>query len=80
MHHAYRTTELAAEDRSTVERLLGRVLRPDEAVEIIAYVIPELAEAETVARSRAAVRILELAQDKHVGGLSARDLIEEGRR
>ena len=77
MHHAYRTTELAAEDRSTIERLLGRMLQPDEAIEIIAYVIPELAEAETVARQGAFARILELAKGKHVGGLSARDLIEE---
>jgi len=80
MHQTYRTTELAAEDRSIIERLLGRMLQPDEAVEIIAYVIPELAEAESVARSRAAARILELAKGKHVGCLSARDLIEEDRR
>ena len=64
MHHAYKTTELAAEDRNIVEKLLGRTLHTDEAVEVIAYVVPELAEAEAVARSRATARILELAKGK----------------
>ena len=80
MRHAYKATELAGEDRNTVERLLGRTLRADEAIEIIARVIPEPAEAEAAARRRAATRIFELAKGKHIGALSAHDLIEEDRR
>lgn len=75
MSHAHKMTELAAEDQCAVERLWGRVLLQNEAVEVFAYTVPELARAEDETRSRAVAHMLELAKGKYVGGLSARNLI-----
>ena len=81
MHHAYKTTDLALDERLTVERLLGRPLQNDEAVEIIAHKVDELrSAAEIVDRKLAAARILELAKGKSLGGATVRELIDEGRR
>jgi hypothetical protein len=81
MRHAYKTTDLALDERLTVERLLGRPLQNDEAVEIIAHKVDELRSApEIVDRKLAAARILELAKGKSLGGATVRELIDEGRR
>jgi len=81
MQHAYKTTELAPEERMAVERLLGRTLQNDEAVEVIIHKIDELRrEQETARRKGAAARILDLARGKSLGGATVRELIEEGRR
>ena len=37
MQHAYKSTDLAPDERVAVERLLGRPLAQDEAVEVIAH-------------------------------------------
>jgi hypothetical protein len=80
MHHAYKTTDLAPDERLTVERLLGRPLQNDEAVEIIAHKVDELSRApEIVDRKPAAAGILELAKGKSLGGATIRELIDEGR-
>ena len=81
MQRAYKTTELAPEERMAVERLLGRALQNDEAVEFIIHKTHEpRQEQETTQRKGAAARILELAKGKSLGGVTVRELIEEGRR
>jgi len=62
-----------------VERLLGRRLENDEAVEVIARKLTEFSD-ERESRKRAAERILQLAKGKSLGGATVRDLIDEGRR
>ena len=42
MQHAYKTTDLAPEERVAVERLLGRTLENDESVELIIHKIDDL--------------------------------------
>jgi len=37
MQHAYKTTDLAPDERLAIERLLGRQLENDESVEVIAH-------------------------------------------
>lgn len=81
MLQAYKTTDLAPAERVAVERLLGRPLRNDEAVEVIVHKVDPLGrEQETARRKGAAARIRELAKGKTLGGATMRDLIEEGRR
>jgi hypothetical protein len=81
MHHAYKTTDLAPDERRTVERLLGRPLQNDEAVEIIAHKVDEQSRALAIVdRKLAAAGILELAKGKSLGGATVRELIDEGRR
>jgi hypothetical protein len=81
MQHAYKTIDLAPEERVTVERLLGRTLQNDESVELIIHKIDDLRrEQETVRPKAAAARIRELAKGKNLGGATVRELIEEGRR
>ncbi len=81
MKNAYQTTDLALDERLTVERLLGRPLENDEAVEIIAHKVHEQRCApEIVDPKLAAARILELAKGKSLGGATVRELIDEGRR
>jgi len=81
MQHAYKTTDLAPEERLAVERLLGRTLQNDEMVEVVIRKIDDLRrEQETTRRKRAAIRIRELAKGKSLGGVTVRELIEEGRR
>ena len=81
MHHAYKTTDLALDEGLTVERLLGRKLQDDEAVEIIARKVDELRSApEDEPRKQAALRIRELAKSKSLGGATVRELINDGRR
>jgi len=81
MQHAYKTADLAPEERMAVERLLGRAMRSDEAVEVIIHKTDELRrEQETAQRKGAAARILELSKGKSLGGVTVRELIEEGRR
>lgn len=79
--HAHKTTDLASDERAAVERLLGRQLQDDEAVEIIAHKAPETpVSQETDSRKRAMARIFELAKGKSLGGTTVRELIDEGRR
>jgi hypothetical protein len=81
MQHAYKTADLGPGERIAVERLLGRTLQNDEAVEVIIHKIDELPrEQEAARRKSAAARILELAKGKSLGGTTVRELIEEGRR
>ena len=79
--HAYRSTDLAPDERVAVERLLGRPLQNDEAVEVITHRLDELRQAQDLARRKgAAARIRELAKGKKLDGISVRQLIDEGRR
>ncbi len=81
MQHAYKTTDLTPQERTAVERLLGRTLQNDEAVELIIHKIDDLRrELEAARRKAAAARILELAKGKSLAGATVRELIEEGRR
>jgi hypothetical protein len=81
MQHAYKTTDLAPEERVAVERLLGRTLQSDEAVELIIHKLDEMRrEQENARRKTAAARIRELAKGKSLNGVTVRQLIEEGRR
>ena len=64
-----------------VSALLGRPLQDDEAVEVIAHKLDELRQTQDLARRKeAAARIREPAKGKKLGGLSVRQLIDEGRR
>ena len=78
MQHAFKTSDLALDERVAVERLLGRNLRADETVELVVHQPPD--SEETEARASAAARIRALAKGKSVGGLTVRELIEDGRR
>jgi hypothetical protein len=81
MHHAYKTTDLAPDERLAIERLLGRQLENDESVEVIAHKVDELRSAPGIVdRKLAAAGILELAKGKSLGGATVRELIDEGRR
>ena len=70
-----RSIDLAPEERSAVERLLGRTLADDESIQIVVQKEPDLA-----ARRAAAARILELAKGKSLGEKSIRELLDEDRR
>jgi len=61
MQHAYNTIDLAPEDRVAVERLLGRPLQNDEAVEFVIHKV-DRREQEATGRKTAAARIRELAK------------------
>ena len=81
MQQAYKTTDLAPDERVAVERLLGRPLQNDEAVQVVTYKLDDLPEGqEATSRRRAAARIRELAKGKNLGGATVRELIDEGRR
>jgi hypothetical protein len=81
MQHAFKTSELAPEDRTAVERLLGRSLRNEESVELIVHEQDGSRQArEAGLRATAAARIRELARGKGIGGATVRELIEDGRR
>jgi len=81
MQHAYKTTDLAPDERVAVERLLGRPLQNDETVQVVTYKLNDLTEGqEATCRRRAAARIRELAKGKNLGGATVRELIDEGRR
>ena len=81
MQQAYKTTDLAPDERVAVERLLGRPLQNDEAVQVVTYKLDDLLEGqEATSRRRAAARIRELAKGKNLGGATVRELIDEGRR
>jgi hypothetical protein len=78
VQHAYKTSDLAPEERVAVERLIGRTLQSDEAVEVIIHKLDELRrEQETARRRSAAARIRELAKGKNLDGVTVRQLIEE---
>ena len=78
MQHAYKTSDLAPEERVAVERLIGRTLENDEAVELIIHKLDELRrEQETAQRQHAVARILELAKGKTLGGATVHELIDE---
>jgi hypothetical protein len=81
MQHAYKTTDLAPEERMAVERSLGRAIQNDEAVKVVVHKIDEPQRGrETARRKGAAARILELSMGKGLGGTTVRELIGEGRR
>ena len=77
----HKTTTLRPDERVAVQRLLGRPLQNDEAVQVVTYKLDDLAEGqEATSRRRAAARIRELAKGKNLGGATVRELIDEGRR
>ena len=78
MQHAHKTTDLGPEERIAVERLLGRPLQNDEAVEIITRKDPDEQRCER--RRQATARIRALAKGKRLDGTTVRELIDEGRR
>ena len=81
MRHAHKTKDLEPDERLAIERILGRKLQNDEAVEIIAHKVDEQRSAPEIAdRKLAAAGILELAKGKSLGGATVRELIDEGRR
>jgi hypothetical protein len=80
MQRGHKTTELAQNERLAVERLLGRELRNDECVEIIAHRTARLPVTQDAECRKAVSRIRELAKGKSLGGATVRDLIDEGRR
>ena len=79
--HAYKTSDLARAERVAVERLIGRALENDEVVELVTHKLDGARpEQESARRKSAAARIRELAKGKSLGGVTVRELIEEGRR
>jgi len=80
MQYAYKTSDLAPEERVAVERLIGRALENDEAVELVVHKPAALRETETTGRKAAATRIRELSKGKSLNGTTVRQLIDEGRR
>ena len=81
MQNAYKSIDLTPAERAAVERLIGRTLQNDEAVEFVVYKSDELRrEQEAAQRKHSVARILELAKGKTLGGATVRELIEEGRR
>jgi hypothetical protein len=81
MQRAYKTSDLAPDERVAVERLLGRQLENDEAVQVIVCKRDDAKDAQdAVSPRRAAVRLRELARGKSLGGATPRELIEDGRR
>jgi hypothetical protein len=75
MQHAYRTSDLAPDERVAVERLLGRELQNDEAVEVIIHKVAQMPAAQEAERAKAVARIRELARGKSLGGATVRDLL-----
>jgi len=72
---------LRPDERVAVQRLLGRPLQNDEAVQVVTYKLDDLTEGqEATSRRRAAARIRELAKGKNLGRATVRELIDEGRR
>jgi len=70
-----RSIDLAPEERSAVERLLGRALADNESIQIVVQKEPDLA-----ARRAAVEKIRELAKGKSLGGKSIRELLDEDRK
>lgn len=76
MERAYKTTELPADARAAVERLIGRSLEQDEAVQVIVH----RRQGQLTQTQAALRRIREMARGKSLQGTTIRELIEEGRR
>jgi hypothetical protein len=77
----FKSTELTPEERAAVEKLIGRPLENDEAVQLTVHRVDEPQIRQPAADPRqAAARILELAKGKTLGGMSVRELLNEGRR
>ena len=76
-----KTAELAPDERIVVERLLGRALQNDEAVEVVVHKGDQFQSEQATARRKEAVaRIRDLAKGKSLHGVTVRELIDEGRR
>jgi hypothetical protein len=81
MQHAIKYADLTPEDRIAVEKLLGRPMQLDEAIEVIAHKDGEsIAELEAARRKQAVVRLRDMAKGKRLNGTTVRELIDEGRR
>jgi hypothetical protein len=81
MRHAFKSSDLAPEAKIAVERLLGRALESDEAVELSVLKLDELINAQSAARRReAASKIRELSRRKKLDGITVKALINEDRR
>ena len=80
MQQTHKTTDLSPDERVAVERLLGRQLQT-EVVEVMTRKVAELPAAqENESRRQAVARIREIAKGKSLGGVTVRELIDEGRR
>jgi hypothetical protein len=77
MPQAFKTSDLAPDERVALERLLGRTLRNDGAFELIVH---GQDQQETAPLAKAAARIRELAKGKSIGGATVREPIDDGRR
>ena len=73
----HKITELSHDERVLVERILGRRLQNDETVEVTVH--PSDGTDIYERRKQAATRIRELAKGKSLGGITIRELIDEGR-
>ncbi|HUQ90210.1 MAG TPA: hypothetical protein VM120_00935 [Bryobacteraceae bacterium] len=81
MSQAFKSTDLAPDERIALERLVGRPLQNDEAVQLVIHKLDELPYGpEAPRRRQAAAGILELAKGKTLHGATVRELIDEGRR
>ena len=80
MQQAFKYADLTPEDRLAVERLLGRRLQNDEAIEVIAHEDMGGSAPDLVRRKQAVVCLRELAKGKSLNGTTVRELIDEGRR
>jgi len=78
MRQVHKTSELSHDERTLVERILGRTLQNEETVEVTVRPAGDTGIYER--RQRAAARIRELAKGKGLGGTTIRELIDEGRR
>jgi hypothetical protein len=77
MPQLVRPIELAPADRLVLERLAGRLLLADEAVEFVIHKIESERNGDiTASRWAACDGILELARGKRPAGASVRELIE----
>ncbi|HMC60348.1 MAG TPA: hypothetical protein VKJ01_14250 [Candidatus Solibacter sp.] len=78
MPNSYKCTDLAPEERAVVERLLGRPLQSDDAVEVIAH---KSIDSQAVPGEpwESLDRIREFAKAKMFGGATVREWIDEGR-
>jgi hypothetical protein len=81
MQQAFKSTDLAPDDRLAVERLVGRPLQSDEVVQLTICKSPAQENSRNSSiRRHAAERIREMARGKTIGGASIRELIDDGRR
>jgi hypothetical protein len=81
MQHAFKSTDLAPDERVAVERLVGRAPQNDEAAQLVIHKLGAQENGgKSMSRSLPAERIREMAKGKRLGGAAIRELIDDGRR